>query len=93
MKTFNFDEFMQVSFSEESLKKTQEEGLIKKYIDIVNNVLEQKRDKKLMSLFDNYPVSMRTVIETIEHCEKEKEKFEERFRKSVKVRRTFESKE
>lgn len=66
-------------------KENRKEQTIKKYIDIVNNVIDRKRDDELnLDLMDGVRIS--DIIETIDKYEKMKEIFEKQFREAVTVK-------
>lgn len=77
-----FEDFM----NPERIKEVRVDALIKEYLDIVNKVIDDHRDKELSKLlFGEGTYSMASVIEIIDSHKEEKKKFEKNFRESVKV--------
>ena len=74
-------------FNEERIKEARADNAKGKYIDIVNSVIDKKRDEELSRiLFDKKGINLKKVIETVDHYEEIKKKFEEDFRKNVSVK-------
>lgn len=69
---------------DKTIIEQRKERYIKHYIDIINNVLDQKRDEELSRSIDD-GINVKEVIGIIDKYDKRKDRFEEGFRKAVKV--------
>lgn len=81
-----FDDIAEL-FSPEKIKEQRKNAFIGEYLDIVNNVIDKKRDEELSKImFTGKKYKLGDVIKTIDHYKEVKEQFEEQFRKSVTVK-------
>lgn len=78
-----FDEFI----NPEKIMETRKNSLILEYLEIVNKVIDDHRDKELSKLmFGKGEYNIGEVISVIDKHKDYKVEFEERFRKSVTVK-------
>ena len=90
-KKFDFEEFnkgFDNILDPKKIEETANDRIINEYIQIVNQVIDKKRDEDLSKLiFDEDGIDVMKVIKTIDNYREKKEKFEETFKKSVTVKR------
>ena len=69
---------------DETIINQKKERYIKHYVDIINNVLDQKRDEELSRVIED-GIDIREVVSRIDRYDTRKNKFENEFRKIVTI--------
>lgn len=69
----------------DSIKTMRKKQVVEKYISIVEQVYDKKRDKELSSYLDQEVVSTSTIIEIIDKYEKRKEGLVNHMRETITV--------